>query len=153
MKDSILCQNREENRSLKKQLKEAAARARGEVETNAVNDDGNDVSDCIAEQSEVLGVRSTPTKADSWKDDLGEYARRIWIWWLPRWLHANEFHYFGTLLGKVVLKKMSSASVERDFSKYLAVTRAVGTTKIQKPMLHNRVFCMCNKKDYANMKE
>ena len=69
------------------------------------------------------------------------------------WLHTNEFHYFGILLRKAVLKKMSSADVERDFSKYLAITRAVGTTKIRKPtMLHNRVFSMCNKEDYLRLK-
>jgi hypothetical protein len=47
---------------------------------------------------------------------------------------------------------MASAMVERDFSKYLAVTRAVGTAKIQKPMLHNRVFSLCNKEAYIKMK-
>lgn len=150
--ESDLFQNRSENRNLKKQLKKAAARARGEVETIAVDDEGNDVSDLIAEQSEVLGNRSTPPKAASWKDDLGEYARRIYLWWLPRWLHTKEFHYFGVVIRKAVLKKLSSAIVERDFSKYLAVTHAVGTTKIQKPMLHNRVYCMCNKKEYEKMK-
>ena len=50
------------------------------------------------------------------------------------------------------MKKMASAMVERDFSKYLAVTRAVGTAKIQKPMLHNRVFSLCNKEAYIKMK-
>ena len=131
---------------LKKEMKEAAARACGEVEANAVDNEGNDISDLIAEKSEVLGERSTPPQATSWKDDLGEYAHRIYIWWLPRWLNTNEFHYFGIVIRKVVLKKMSGANVERDFSKYLAINRATGTTNIQKPMLRNRVFSMCNKK-------
>ena len=136
---------------LKKEMKEAASRARREVEANAVDNEGNDISKLIAEQSEVLEERSTPPQANSWKDDLDEYAHRIYIWWLPCWLHTNEFHYFGIVICKAVLKNMSSANVERYFSKYLAITRAVGTTKFQKPMLHNRVFSMCNKKDYANM--
>ena len=67
-------------------------------------------------------------------------------------LHTNQFHYFGIVIRKAVLKKISSAEVERDFSKYLAITRAVGTTKIQKPMLHNRVFSTCNKEDYLRLK-
>ena len=144
--DSDLYKNRAQNRMLKKEMKEAAARASGEVEANAVDNEGNDISELIAEQSEVLGERSTPPQATSWKDDLGEYAHRINIWWLPRWLNTNAFHYFGIVICKAVLKKMSSANVERDFSKYLAITCAVGTTKIQKPMLHNRVFSMRSKK-------
>ena len=133
-------------------MKEAAAIASREVEANAVDNEGNNISELLAEQSEVLGERSTPPQATSWKDDLGEYAHRIYIWWLPRWQNTNAFHYFGIVICKAVLKKMSSANVEREFSKYLAITRATGTTNIQKPMLRNRVFSMCNKTYYANMK-
>ena len=143
--DSDLYKNRAQNRMLKKEIKEAAARACVEVEANAVDNEGNDISELIVEKSEVLGERSTPPQATSWKDDIGEYAHRIYIWWLPRWLHTNEFHYFGIVIRKVVLKKMSGANVERDFSKYLVITRPAGTTKIQKQMLHNCVFYMCNK--------
>jgi hypothetical protein len=150
--DSNLYKNRVLSRRLKKDMAEAAARARGEVEANAVDNDGNDISSLIAEQSEVLGKRSALPAPRTWKDDLGEYARRIYLWWLPRWLHTHEFHFFGIFIRKVVLKKASSADIERDFSKYLAITCAVGTTQIKKPMLHNRVFSMCNKEDYIRMK-
>eukprot|EP00984_Skeletonema_dohrnii_P006145 scaffold2192_cov98-Skeletonema_dohrnii-CCMP3373.AAC.1 len=150
--DSNLYKNRMLSRRLKKNMAEAAARARGEVETHVVDNDGNDITGLIAEQSDVLGERSALPTPRTWKDDLGEYARRIYLWWLPRWLHTNEFHFFGIFIRKAVLKKASSADIERDFSKYLAITRAVGTTQIKKPMLHNRVFCRCNKEDYIRMK-
>ena len=77
---SDLYKNRAQNRMLKKEMKEASARARGEVEANAVDNEGNNISELLAEQSEVLGERSTPPQATSWKDDLGEYAHRVYIW-------------------------------------------------------------------------
>eukprot|EP00957_Ditylum_brightwellii_P140874 10731234-Ditylum_brightwellii.AAC.1 len=64
-------------------MAKAAARACGEVETNAVDNDGDDISGLIAEQSEVLGERSALPAPRTWKDDLGEYALRIYLWWLP----------------------------------------------------------------------
>ena len=99
-----------------------------------------------------LILRSEPPPSRTWKDDLGEYVRRIYYWLLPRWMHTNEFNFFGIVIHKAVSKKMSSANAERDFSKYLSNNRAVGTTKIQKPMLYKRVFCICNKEDYLRMK-
>ena len=150
--DSNLYQNRILNRRLKKNIAEVAARARGEVETIARDSDDTNISDLIAEPSQALSERSQPPPPRTWKDDLGTYTRRIYYWWLSRWLHTNEFHFFRIVIRKAILKEMSSADVERDFSKYLSVTRAVGTAKTQKPMLHNRVFCICNKEDYLRMK-
>ena len=67
---------------------------------------------------------------EDWKDDLGlgEYdGRHIWEWWLLRWLKVKKFTYFGEAIRKVVLCKLSSAIVERDFSQYLAITNACGS--------------------------
>lgn len=57
--DSNLYKNRTLKRRLKKDMAEAAARARGEVEVEAIarDSDGTDISDLIVQQSEVLGER------------------------------------------------------------------------------------------------
>ena len=65
-----------------------------------------------------------------------------------RWLKVKQFTYFGEAICKVVLFKLPSAIVERDFSQYLAITNACGT-KLTKPMLQNRMYSRCNKEEYS----
>lgn len=104
------------------------------------------------EQSDTAGIRREPPPAESWKDDLGEYSRRIWEWWLLRWLHVKEFEYFGEAIRKVVLVKTSSALVERDFSQFVAVTNSCGTN-LKYPSMQNRIFLRCNKQVYEDESE
>lgn len=68
---------------------------------------------------------------------------------VARWLKVEKFDYFGQAIRKVVLWKMSSAIVERDFSQYVSVTNACGSN-LKKPMLQNRMYARCNKKLYVN---
>ena len=49
----------------------------------------------LYEQSDAVGLRHEPEQTNNWKDDLGEYSRRIWEWWLLRWLVVPKFKYFG----------------------------------------------------------
>ena len=61
----------------------------------------------------------------------------------------KKFTYFGEAIRKVVLFKLSSAIVERDFSQFLAITNACGT-KLTKPMLQNRgMYSRCKKEEYS----
>ena len=52
----------------------------------------------------------------------------------------------------MVLFKLSSALVERDFSQYVVITNACGIHS-QKPMLHNRMFSRCNQGAYEQWNE
>jgi hypothetical protein len=49
-----------------------------------------------------------------WQDDKAEVARRIWEWWR---LHREKFTYFKDAVRLVVLVQVSSASIERVFSR------------------------------------
>ena len=97
------------------------------------------------EQSDTAGIRRESELTEDWKDDLGEYSRRIWEWWLMRWLKVEKFDYFGQAIRKVVLWKMFSAIVER----YVSVTNACGSN-LKKPMLQDRMYARCNNKLYEN---
>lgn len=133
------------DRSHRRDLKKEKARVRKEVEDD-------DSPDCEFEpyaQSDVAGDRREPPLTEDWKDDLGEYGRRIWEWWLIRWLKVKEFNYFGEAIRIVVLWKLSSAMVERDFSQFVAIRNACGSN-LKKPMLQNRMYSRCNKTDYEN---
>ena len=142
--DSIEDSGRYKDRCHRREMKAEAARVRSETE------DPKETEFTPSDQSERAGEYSKPKESDNWKDDLGEYARRIWEWWLPRWLHTNEFVYFGLAIRKVVLWTLSSAIVERDFSKYVAITNACGTN-LSFPTLQDRVFAMCNKDVYREL--
>ena len=135
--------DRSERRAIRRDMKKAMARVRDEIE----DDDDPDCEYEPYDQSEEAGNRREPTLTEDWKDDLGEYGRRIWEWWLLRWLVVKEFDYFGQAIRKVVLWKLSSAMVERDFSQFVAIKNACGSN-VKKPMLQNRMYCRCNRKDY-----
>ena len=131
--DSIKDSDRYKDRKNRREMKKELAKVRNEVE------DG-DEPECEYEpyeQSDEAGDRREPDQADDWKEDLGEYGRRIWEWWLLRWLHVKDFVYFGEAIRKVVLWKLSSAQVERDFSQFVAIRNACGSN-LKKPMLQNR---------------
>ena len=136
--------DRSHRRKLNKGLHKEMARVRNEV----TQEDLATAEYELYEQSDAVGLRREPEQTNNWKDDLGEYSRRIWEWWLLRWLVVPKFKYFGEAIRKVVLWKMSSAMVERDFSQYAAIT-SVCTTNLKRPMLQNRgMYSRCNKEDY-----
>ena len=134
---------RKNRRGLKKLAKELA-RVRMEVEEQ------QDGEPAPYEQSDIAGEYIRPKDCDNWKDDLGEYARRIWEWWLIRWLHVPDFTYFGTAIRKVVLWTLSSAIVERDFSQFLAIMNVCGN-RLSFPAMQNRIFSRCNKRVYEEL--
>ena len=142
--DSICPLRNFKDRSHRRELKKEAARVRSDYE------DAKDSEYAPYEQSEAAGDYRPPKKSDNWMDDLGEYSRRIWEWWLLRWLYNKDFIYFGIAIRKVVLWKMSSAIVERDFSQYLAITNACGSN-LKFPTLQNRVYSRCNKELYDQL--
>jgi hypothetical protein len=124
-------------------MQKELARVRDEVE------DG-EAEDCEFEpydQSEETGLHRETNTSEDWKDDLGEYSRRIWEWWLLRWLKVKDFDYFGRAIRRVVCWRLSSAMVERDFSQFVAIKNACGSN-IKKPMLQNRMYSRCNKDAY-----
>ena len=58
-----------------------------------------------------------------WKEDAGEYARRIWEWWRIR---VQEFPCHALAIRLVVLSQLSSCSVERVFSRLSLIRERCG---------------------------
>jgi hypothetical protein len=81
---------------------------------------------------------------DSWKDDPGERARRIWEWWIT-WFTSNNtiFVKFSHALRLVVLAQASSAATERVFSQ-LQYIRNVCGDKLLEDVLNLRTLIRCN---------
>jgi hypothetical protein len=81
---------------------------------------------------------------DSWKDDPGERARRIWEWWIT-WFKSNNtiFVKFSLALRLVVLAQASSAATERVFSQ-LQYIRSVCGDKLLEDVLNLRTLIRCN---------
>jgi hypothetical protein len=75
-----------------------------------------------------------------WKKDEGEYAHRIWEWWIPR---VKEFPCHALALRLVVLAQMSSCSVERVFSRLKVIRERCGDN-LYEDMLEIRLFLQCN---------
>ena len=75
-----------------------------------------------------------------WKKDAGEYAHRIWEWWIPR---VKEFPCHALALRLVVLAQMSSCSVERVFSRLKFIRERCGDN-LYEDMLEIRLFLQCN---------
>ena len=75
-----------------------------------------------------------------WKNDAGEYARRIWEWWRTR---VEEFPCHAVVIRLVVLSQLSSCSVERVFSRLQLINERCGD-KLFEDMLEIRLFMQCN---------
>ncbi len=75
-----------------------------------------------------------------WKKDAGEYAHRIWEWWIPR---VNEFQCHALALRLAVLAQMSSCSAEHIFS-CLKLIHDRCSDRLYEDMLEIRLFLQCN---------
>jgi hypothetical protein len=76
----------------------------------------------------------------TWKDDPGEQARRIWIWWS----HVRDkFNAFSLALRLVALVQTSSASVERLFSVLKLIVESIGHSMLEET-LETRLFVKYN---------
>jgi hypothetical protein len=88
--------------------------------------------------------RGRETVYATWKDDPGERARRIWLWWIPRLLTEKfRFKHFACALKTIVINQISSASVERVFSQLNFIVRAMGTAMLE-DTLEMRLMHRCN---------
>jgi hypothetical protein len=84
------------------------------------------------------------TSYDNWKDDPGERARRIWLWWIPRFeVEKSKLFHFALALRIIVLQQVSSAGVERVFSQLNYIVRICGTSMIEET-LEMRLMHRCN---------
>jgi hypothetical protein len=68
----------------------------------------------------------------NWMDDPGEKARRIWEWWR---IHREKCVYFKTAVHLVVLVQVSSAPVERVFSRLRLIVET-----LQQHTLHDAIL-------------
>ena len=75
-----------------------------------------------------------------WKEDAGEYSRRIWEWWRIR---VQEFPCHALAIRLVVLSQLSSCSVERVFSRLSLIRERCGEN-IFEDMTEIRLFMQCN---------
>ena len=65
----------------------------------------------------------------SWKDDVGEYSRRIWEFWRSIGLQSeHETPVFAHAARLVAITQVSSASVERVFSVVVRIMHACGVS-------------------------
>jgi hypothetical protein len=72
------------------------------------------------------------TSYDDWKDNPGERARRIWLWWTPRLAtYQSTFKHFAIALRIIVLNQVSSAGVERVFSQLSYIVRVCGGSMLE----------------------
>jgi hypothetical protein len=79
-------------------------------------------------------AEENPTDTErSWKDDIGEMARRIWEWWKIR-LNAKQFIYFGFALQHVGITKVSSAFIERVFSHMKTIVELCTSTQLEESL-------------------
>lgn len=78
------------------------------------------------------GIEGRVHEADNWKDDPGEFARRIYSWWQAmNKLDSKDITYFVKALVLIVLVQPSSCSVERIFSQLQFIQRACGPKMIE----------------------
>ena len=75
-------------------------------------------------------------------DDPREKARRIWEWW-P--IHREKFVYFKTAVRLVVLVQVSSAPVERVFSRLRLIVETSQQNTLHDAILL-RLFVAINEK-------
>ena len=75
-----------------------------------------------------------------WKKDAGEYAHRIWEWWIPR---VDQFPCHALALRLVVLTQMSSCSVECVFSRLQLISERC-QHNLYEDMTEIRLFLQCN---------
>ena len=75
-----------------------------------------------------------------WKEDAGEYARRIWEWWRIR---VQQFPCHALAIRLVVLSQLSSCSVERVFSRLSLIRERCGEN-LYEDMTEIRLFMQCN---------
>ena len=75
-----------------------------------------------------------------WKNDAGEYARRIWEWWRTR---VDEFPCHAFAIRLVVLSQLSSCSVERVFSRLSLIRERCSDSSFE-DMTEIRLFMQCN---------
>ncbi len=78
----------------------------------------------------------------NWMDDPREKARRIWEWW-P--IHREKFVYFKTAVRLVVLVQVSSAPVERVFSRLRLIVETSQQNTLHDAILL-RLFVAINEK-------
>jgi hypothetical protein len=92
--------------------------------------------------SEWASKQKEPNR--DWQEDQLEVARRIWEWWR---IHREKFHYMKEAVRLVVLVQVSSAAVERVFSRLRLILETT-----QEGVLHDaitiRLFEAVNSKYY-----
>jgi hypothetical protein len=85
------------------------------------------------------------TSYDDWKDDPGERARRICLWWTPRFAtYQYTFKHFAIALKIIVLNQVSSAGVERVFSQLSHVVRFCESIMLEDTTAEMRLMIRCN---------
>jgi hypothetical protein len=114
--------------------------------TNAVQIDTFINLDCSRPQGRE-------TSYDDWKDDPGERARRIWLWWTPRLeTYQSTFKHFAIVLRIIVLNQVSSAGVERVFSQLNYIVRVCGSSMLEDTAAM-RLMLRCNEGMVDNYEE
>jgi hypothetical protein len=112
-------------------------------DTDTNNEDNNEDDEMLDDEDEA-GTMNVEDTYDSWMDDPGERSRRILCWWQTRMVEVktNKFPAFKTALRLVLLTQLSSAFVERVFSRLERATR--GKPNIYEDTLNMRILLRTN---------
>ena len=81
---------------------------------------------------------------ETWKDDVAECARRIWLWWRERSRAKLALPTFVEAVRLVVLVPPSSAAAERAFSQLKLILEVVGNQP-KEDNVECRMHVRCNK--------
>ena len=91
-------------------------------------------------QKKMIRHNVVDKESMDWKNDAGEYAHRIWKWWMTK---VTEFPCHALAIRLVVLTQMSSCSVERVFSRLQQIQDRCGN-HLYEDMTEIRLFLQCN---------
>jgi hypothetical protein len=134
-----------EAKTYKRRVNERARRRNQQ----AIVEEGNPEAPLVNQsgyQPDDNNTASTTTSSpqDSWKEDPGERARRIWEWWRIR-LNADKSSWkmFHHALRLIVLSQVSSAAVERVFSQLMYIIKTCGVSMLE-DTVEMRAMIRCN---------
>jgi hypothetical protein len=134
-----------DRRLLRRKLRAAERQRLEALSTPVLFDDNAEEGaiDDMLEQDDRIATQVEDTYM-TWMDDPGERSRRILCWWQARLVKVktHRFKSFTTALRLVLLTQLSSAFVERVFSRLERVTR--GKPKIYEDTLNMRILLRTN---------
>ena len=93
-----------------------------------------------------MALAGADFRYSDWKQDVGERSRRIYDWWRVVMNEKRGLAFFQKAIRLIVTVQVSSAAVERVFSRLTFIRHAIGD-KATRDVLETRAFVRCNTDD------